>query len=211
MPLTTLNGINPSGGSSPSAAASGLKEWASGDALAATDLITDLRDEQEAARLGLLSGLLAGGVCTASALNVTVPVDTVYFARSVWQVVTSAAVIGVPDNATTYLWGCSDGQIRQTSTTTPPTSFDNTTACIIIKATAVSGVITLDFSVAQWARQAWGAARVTTENNPSFAPVMDTVPLGATVIIPVGSQQQLFGSLQVSGSLIVRGRLKVTA
>src|SRR5205085_11878234 len=64
-----------------------------------------------------MPGVLSGGVCTVSALNVTVPSGTIYYAEQVW-ITDSAVVQGVPDGTglVTYLWGCSDWQVRQVAT-----------------------------------------------------------------------------------------------
>lgn len=154
-----------------------------------------------------LSGVLEGGVCTVSALNVTVPINTVYVAGGiVWKTLVGE-VQAVTDNATTYIWGCADGEVRITSTTTPPTDFTERTACILTKAVAVSGTATLDNTVQQKAM--YSASRMMSLNNLGLFPSVDSIPSGAVATIPSGSQYRLFGSLTNAGTLTNRGKLRI--
>lgn len=119
---------------------------------------------QEPALYGLLPGVLAGGVCTAAALVVTVPVGTRYFARGVWEVVTAANTINVPDAATTYVWGTSAGTLATSAAAgTAPAGFTRQTACLLTKAVAAAGAATVDNSVQHKARTVDATARIVTE------------------------------------------------
>lgn len=206
MAFKTLSGFT-----SSDVGANGLKQFTSATPPLASDFNNDFTDEQAAAAYGMLAGVLSGGAITAAALNVTIPAGLTYFARQVWINDGSVVTVSVPDASTTYLWGCSDGQIRQTATTTPPSSFDNRTACILTKVVSSGGNAAVDDTARQRARTADGPNHVVSENAPSFAPVMDTIPAGAEVTIAAGSQQFVFDSLLVSGILRVSGKLRITA
>jgi hypothetical protein len=85
-------------------------------------------------------------------MNFGVPVNTVYVAGAmVWKTLVGETKAAT-DNATNYLWGCADGELRVTSTTTPPTGFESGKSCILVKGTAVAGVVTLDHTAQQRAR-----------------------------------------------------------
>lgn len=109
-----------------------------------------------------LSGVVAGGVCTVSGLTVTIPSGTTYYAEMLWSL-TSNATVSVVNGTTVYIWGCSDGVIRTTTSTTPPTSFTTSTACIIAKATASGFVVTLDATAQQQTRYADPSARTVRD------------------------------------------------
>ncbi len=188
--------------------ANGQKSFAG--VLTADDLNHAFNDDQAAPMEGLLAGVLFGGACTASALNVTIPANTIYFARTVW-INDADLVVGVSDGTTTYLWGCSDGQIRSTSSTTPPSSFDTRSACILAVAIAVAGVVTLDRTGQQMGRYADGAAHLVSENAPVVAPVADTIPAGASASVPAGSQLQVMETLTIAGVLTIGGKVRVTS
>jgi hypothetical protein len=109
-------------------------------------------DAYQEARLQNLPGVLSGGVCTESGLVVTVPAGTVYVAGGqVWSTA-SGETVGVADDATTYIWGQRDGLLAITATTSPPPGFEDGGACLLVKAVAAAGVVTLDLSVQHRAR-----------------------------------------------------------
>jgi hypothetical protein len=207
MAFRTVAGFNPLGGSAPAANANGLYPISGVVTGANWDKVH--RDLVEGARQQSLSGVISGGVCTAALLVVTIPANTYYIAGGIVWYNTGAETAGVSDDTTTYLWGCSDGVIRPTATTTPPTDFTASTACIITKAVAVSGVATVDNSVQQRARTADSTNRVIGENAGVFAPVLDTIPSTFRGVIESGSQYNLFGSFTNSGSIVCRGKLRV--
>jgi hypothetical protein len=207
MAFRTVAGFNPLGGSAPAANANGLFPM-SGPVSGANWDKTHL-DLTQAARQQSLSGVLSGGVCTAALLVVTIPANTYYIAGGIVWYNTGAETASVSDAATTYLWGCSDGVIRPTSTTTPPTDFTAATACIITKAVAVSGVATVDNSVQQRARTADHANRVVSENAGVFAPNLDTIPATFRGVIPAGSQYPVYDKFTNAGTIVISGKLRV--
>ncbi len=194
-----VSGGAPGGGgfvraTSGSPLSSGLLNQNSGDAMAA-------------AVNALPAGLVSGGACTASGLNVTIPSGTRYVARTRWTF-DADQVVAVPDGATTYLWGCSDGVVRQTATTTFPTGYDQSSACILAKAVAASGVVTLDPGAAQWAR-AWDSNSRCWDNGGVWAPQPYVVSTGSMAVVPASHQQRLYGDVPIYGTLMVTGRLRV--
>lgn len=211
MAFKTINGFDPTGGTNP-VGTPGTKDFASGP-LSSADLKNSFRDTLNAGIYQLAAGVLVGGVCTVSGLVVTVPSGTVYFAQQTWQG-TSDTTISVPDNSTSYVWGCSDGVLRLTSSTTPPLGFVRAQCALLVKATAVSGVVTLDLTVQDDARYVDNTNRVVYEYNAQIGmgwqSEMDTIPTGVSVVIPAGYQQTLFDSLTVYGTLTIYGRLRVT-
>ena len=136
MAIQTMAGTTPA-----QANANGLQGVKAGYPLIDTVYNGDQRDIQEGHVQALLAGVIAGGVCTASGLNVTIPNGTIYYARQVWQL-TADVVISVPDAATTLLWGCCDGVIRQTASSFP-SGYDGTNSCLIAQGTASGGTMTL--------------------------------------------------------------------
>jgi hypothetical protein len=144
MAITTLSGTLPT-----SVTAAGVRNYTTGDAVSAAGLQADLGDAYAPAMYCLPSGVVLGFACTASGLGVTIPAGSVWYARQVW-LVTTDTVVTVPDNSTTYLWGCSDGVIRQTSTTTAPTGYSAYTAAIVAQVSASGGVATVA-AYKQWA------------------------------------------------------------
>lgn len=199
MAWTTLAGTT-----AAAADAYGLKTLASGAAPSANDFNYNWRDAIRGGAWALQPGVISGGVCTAANLVVTIPQNTIYYARSQWTNADAAATSTVPDDATTYLWGCSDGEIRQTANTTPPLGYDVSTACILCKATAAGGTATVDLTVQQKARLA-DNARILTANNQtdSYTLVIGdagkvievnkgsaatvTIPANASVAFPIGT------------------------
>jgi hypothetical protein len=154
-----------------------------------------------------LAGVIEGDVCTASVLDVTIPINTVYVAGGmVWKTLVGE-VQAVTNDATTYIWGCADGELRVTSTTTPPTGFEGGKSCIIVKAVAASSVVTLDHSVQQKAMVA--ASRMMSLNNMGLFPSVDSIPSGAAATIPQNSQYRVFESFTNAGSLIIQGKLRI--
>ena len=142
--------------------------------LSADNLNTLGLDLLSPARESLLAGVLSGGICTASGLNVTIPANTSFVAQQYW-VTESSVVVSVPNSATTYIWLCADGQSRQTTTTTPPDGFTLYTACIATKATAAGGNATLDNTVQHKARSVDPETRIVTDGNLSIDPEGETV------------------------------------
>lgn len=171
----------------------GVNEWVTGDMPTAAEFNANFRESIASLARAHLSGLLAGGVCTASGLDITVPSGTTYYSRVGWTL-TDDEVVTVPDEATTYIWACSDGVLRQTDSTAPPSGFDGSTACIVTKAVASSGTAALDNSVAQWARRVDASAREVTEGPMRVnyqegvvaVPLLD-LPEGAAPVPPSGA------------------------
>lgn len=184
MGFQTYGGSNPAGSGSAPVLHNGLQGVSDGEPFIAATQNADEQDLQAPCAYANLAGFLTGGNCTAAALNVTIPAGTSYFAKSVW-ITSGAIVVGVPDSATTYLWGCSDGIIRPTTTLVLPTGFDAQSACLLVKAVAVSGVITLDNTVRQRGRYADRATRKVQDGPLSLDyanAVIDTS--GAALQIP---------------------------
>lgn len=150
--------------------------------------------------------MLAGGACTADGLVITVPSGTHYLARNVWYA-DGNAVVSVPDEATTYIWGCADGETRITSSTTPPTGYDERTACILCRVVATSGVATVDLSVQQRARRTIG--HQVFEGSGAWAPTPDVIASGGVAHVPDGHQIRLMDALTVYGELVVFGKAAV--
>lgn len=171
----------------------GLNEWVTGDMPTAAEFNANFREGIAVSDRALLSGLLAGGVCTALDLDVTIPSGTTYYARVGWTL-TDDEVVAVPDEQTTYIWGCADGVLRQTDTNAPPTGFDGDTACLITKAVASGGSAVVDNSVGQWARRVDSSTRTVTEGPMAVdyaegvvaVPLLD-LPEGAAPTAPVGA------------------------
>lgn len=163
---------------------SGLHEFIAGTPFVAATQSLDLRDLQQAAAQSLLAGVMAGGPVTVSGLVLTFPAGFTYWARQVWQA-SGTTTYSVPDASTTYVWACSDGVIRPTSTVLSPTGFDGRSCCLVCKAVAAGGVATLDFSGQQRARTADATARKVQDGPLSLdygAGVVDTS--GAALRIP---------------------------
>lgn len=158
MSLTTISGLNPAGSSSDAVQPSGLYEFSDGDAFIAGDQNKDLQDLQELGRQAQLAGVHVAATITASGLTLNFPAGFQYFARQIY-LMSGTTTFAVPDGSISYVWGCVDGILRRTANTTPPASFDATTACILVKATASAGVVTLDATVQQKSRYADPAAR----------------------------------------------------
>src|SRR5688500_8254714 len=131
MPIETING---SAASHLMMGDSGLLEVTG--PLSAADLLANFEDTQAPALYGFLPGVLSGGVCTAATLTVTVPTGTLVYCRSVWFF-NSAATKVVSDAATSYVWLCSDGELRTSaSATVAPVGYTMQTACLLTKAVA---------------------------------------------------------------------------
>lgn len=140
----------------------GILEVAADEVLFASDLHAIHESLQAAPAYSHLAGVMEGGVCGAVGLNVIIPAGTRYFAWQEWYTADSYSQ-AVPDDDVTYIWGCSDGQVRTTDSTTPPASFDARTAALITKATAAAGVVTIDNTVQQKARFANSSTRQVTD------------------------------------------------
>lgn len=140
MGWLTLGGIAPA-----SIGSAGTRAF-SGGPLASADLSAAIADALNPLAKLWAAGVVAlgAGRITASGLNVSIPIGTIVYAGQAFAVVTSAAVITVPDSLTSWIWLCSDGQMRSTSTPTPPARFDATTAALLCVATAASGTATID-------------------------------------------------------------------
>ena len=191
------------------AAPSGINEWVSGDTPTAAEFNNNLADAYGYPYYSVLAGVMSGGVCTFATLVVTVPTSTIYYARQLF-VSDSGTNITVPDAATTYVWGCSDGELRITSSTTPPASFDTRTACILCSVAASGGVITsIDLAVQQRCRYADPANRVQGENAGLWAPIPDSIPSGLTLDIPTDHQITVWDELLVTGTVYVSGKLRL--
>lgn len=195
-----------SGTIAANAGASGLIEWSAGDGLAASDINANYADGQAPFMYGLPSGVLSGGACTAVGLVVTVPTATHYLARNVWYA-DGNAVVSVSDEATTYIWGCADGELRTTANTTPPTGYDERTSCILCRVVATGGVAAVDMSVQQRARHTVG--HQVFEGSGSWAPTPDVIVRGAVAHVPDGHQMQLMDALTVYGELVTYGTMHV--
>lgn len=162
------------------------------------------------ARKSLLSGIIAGGVCTIATLAITIPTGTAFLAGGQYWVSDSTTQVNVTDIPTTYVWGCSDGIFRLTTDTTPPTGFDDNRSFILLKASGTGGgAATIDLSVQQKARVVSPTSRFLTENAAGIAPVADTIPLGSSVSVPLGSQLAIMDKLTISGSLTIQGKIRV--
>lgn len=184
----------------------GLPELSDGVPLLAATMNKLLRDLQPASYNAQFAGVLAGGVCYTEALDVKIPAGTSYFAKQVWTL-DALQSVSVSDDATTYLWGCSDGVIRVTDDTNPPDGFDATTACILTRANAANGYATIDNTVQQRARVARGDNRFVSDNG-GFMPQPISIPEGVTCLIDVGFQYIFQCPFEVNGTLIVNGRGK---
>ena len=98
----------------------------------------------------MLSGVLSGGVCTETALNVEVPANTIFVAGAVVWKNAAMETCGVPDDDTSYVWGCADGQLRYSDAIgTQPPGFTGSLSCLLCEAVAASGVLTINNAV-QW-------------------------------------------------------------
>ncbi len=142
--------------------AMGLQGVTTGMPLQADAYNADARDIQEGHVQALLAGILAGGTCTAAgALNITIPSGSTWYARQVWTL-NADVTIGVAASVTTYVWGCSDGVIRQT-TSGLPSGFDATTAVLLTTATATSSTASVSNTGQHIARQVDRSNRVVTD------------------------------------------------
>jgi hypothetical protein len=153
MAFNTISGNVPGGGPGQTDDL-GVYKYSAQSPLTAASLIASFRDALQALRYQTLPGVLAGGVCTVAGLVVTVPTNTIYAAGSAIWTNSGAETKTVTDDVVNYIWGRSDGLLDITTTTTPPPVFEGGNACIIVKATAVTGVVTLDHSVQHRARTA---------------------------------------------------------
>jgi len=201
MPWQTLNGTT-----AANAGTSGLKEFGSGDAIGATDLLRDMKDPQDALVYRTAPGVLYGGVCTCAALTVTIPTGTLVFCRSVWHA-NGAMTQVVTDDATTYVWLCSDGETRITANTTPPTSYDTRSACILCRVVAASGTGVVDLSVQERARYSTG--RFVGGGPGAFASIPDVIPDSGYGVVADERQLRIMDDLTVYGDLVVHGKLRV--
>lgn len=207
MAFTTIKGYDPT-----QADADGLLPFgeAGYTTLNKTQFRNTLKELLQGRQYQNLAGVLAGGVCTASDNNVTIPANTYYIAGGIVWYNTGAEVKSGLAEGTNYIWGCSDGEIRETSSTTPPTDFTTKTACILTKGVTASGVTTLDNSFQQRARTVDGTNRIVGENAKVFAPVLDTIPAGFVGVVPSGSQYVVHGKLTLSGGkLTLQGKLRL--
>lgn len=178
------------------------------------DWINSFLDTQQVARYESLCGVLEGGVCTVAALIVTVPTGTIYVAGGMVWKTTSSETKQVTDGsgspATTYLWGCCDGELRTTSDTTPPPGFEGNKSCVITKTSALNGVATLDNSVQQKAQYASHTARFVSPSNLGLFATPKRVPTGGVAVIPDGSYLEVRAAIsdfivQGTAELILRG------
>ena len=147
-------------------------------------------DTLQESRYQHLSGVLSGGVCTVSGLVVTVPASTVFVAGGMVWTNASGETQSVTDDATSYVWACADGQLRITSTTTPPTGFDSGKSCILTRAVAVSGTATIDNGVQHRAETADHTNRMI---GGAFAVTPTNLPSGGYYVVNGNSQYVVFG------------------
>lgn len=201
--------VTDSGLTSSQVDTNGVRKWADVTTLGATDLTKAGQDAQAAEKYDALPGILTGGECLPFTLSVTIPAGTSYFARQVWY--TSAIInFAVGDNQVSYLWCCSDGIVRSTASAgTLPSSFDVTTCCLLCKATALGGVVTVDNTVQQRARYANPTLRAVTEGSDFFAGVMDTIPAGVVGVVGPVSQVRIYDKLTVQGRLVINGKVRI--
>ncbi len=146
----------------------------------------------------LLPGIVAGGTVTSLGLgDARIASGTTYYAEMFWTIGTTTVVaVSGTDGAVTYIWGCSDGQIRTTTTTTPPTNFTTTTACIIAKCTTTGGAETFDTSSQQWARYANPTTREVRDGILTISPTSLKVGGGAGLTKVLSATATLyFGSV----------------
>lgn len=210
MAFTTLQGFTPT---QTAETANGVPNW--GDSAtgfqtpSGADWQNAFVDGFASSNRQHLSGVLSGGVCTAALLVVTVPANTYYVAGGVVWFNASAETTSVTDGATNYVWGCSDGLLRTTTTTTPPTDFEDGKACILTMAVSTGGVATLDNSLQERARSADYTNRVIGENSGVFAPVLATLPSGGVFVIPSESQYNVIGNWYNYGTLVNNGTLRI--
>lgn len=192
----------------------GLIVWGSApyDTISAAALNATLKDSQNADYYGLLPGVLVEQVLTATGLTLNVPVGLVYYARQVW-VSAGTTTLLLPDNATSFVWLCADGVLRYTaSASVYPTSFDGQSCALLARCVTLSGVVTtIDTSVRQYARRAYGGGRIAAENAAHWGPTPDSIPAGVTLVVPAGSQLWLFGSLSGDGVILGDGKVRVDA
>lgn len=167
-----------------------------------------LKELTQAGQYQSLAGVLSGGVCTAAANVATIPANTTYIAGGIVWFNAAAHTESLADG-TLYLWGCSDGEIRTTSDTTPPVGFTSKTACIITRAVTTASVSVLDNSYQQRARTADGTNRIVSENALVFAPLMDSVPSAFAGVIPAGSQYPVWDKFTNSGKIVLQGKLRI--
>jgi hypothetical protein len=159
MALTTLAGSTPT-----QVQTSGINEFRTGPFVASVQTL-DLRDLQELTRQSALAGVQISGAITATGLVVSIPAGLQYYARQLW-VASGTTTILVPDGSTSYVWGCSDGLLRvTTSGGSPvlPTSFDARMCCLLCKAVAVAGAVTITTTLQQTARYADATNRLVRE------------------------------------------------
>jgi hypothetical protein len=215
MAIKTIAQLDPAGtvGGVP-VGTSGLKEWTNSDGMYGTHLTADFKDVQAISSHQLLCGVTAGGVCTGSALTVTVPSGTEVYAFVMWTLDANATYL-VGDNLVTYLWLCSDGIVRQTFTTTQPATFLRNQCCLLCKYTTVAGVGTMDLSVQDQARTVSALYRTILELNAvngfGFQSMPDVFPVGSAVTIPANYTARVFDGFVNNGTIVVNGRLRVEA
>lgn len=201
MPWQTVNGTT-----AANAGTSGLKEFAAGDTIGATELLRDMRDPQDALVYQTAPGVMYGGACTVAGLTVTIPSGTLVFCRSVWYA-NGAMTQVVTDDATTYVWLCSDGETRITANTTPPATYDARSACILCRCVASSGTAVVDLSVQE--RAAYSAGRYVGGGTGAFSAVPDVIPDSGYGVVADERQMHIMDDLTVYGELIVHGKLRV--
>jgi len=160
-------------------------------------------------RKTFLSGIVAGGVCTVSTLTVTIPIGTAFVAGGQFWVSPTITTVIVANVAITYVWACSDGQMRQTTDTTPPTGFDDNRSFVLLIANAGAGTATLNLSVQERARTIYQSARFVSQNSPGIAPTADLIPGVGIVVVPAGSQLIIMDSMTCHGTLTVHGKMRI--
>jgi hypothetical protein len=178
--------------------------------LNATQLRNTLKDIMQAFRYGNLAGVLSGGVCTASGLVVTVPANTFFVAGGMVWFNESNHTESFADAASTWLWGCSDGLLRQTTTSAQDPDFLGDASCLITFGVAASSVVTLDNGLQQRARTADHTNRVIGENAGVFAPQLMTLPANQVFVIPENCAYNVTGDFYIYGTLVNYGTLRVT-
>lgn len=148
MTFVNLSGQLPAGVGASQVGSNGLKAFSASSALAADDLNNTYKDVQLPLTYLLQPGVTTTGSITASGLVVSFPSGFAFFAQNVW---TNNATVTttVTDGTTTYIWGCSDGNLRKTSSSTQPTGYTGSGSCLLCSATASGGTATIDISAQQ--------------------------------------------------------------
>lgn len=151
----------------PTANDDGYREWVTGETPTAAEFNADRYDALATHARANVSGMTSDPTCTASGLTVTVPVGTSWYARVGWEVVTSAVTVDVPDDSDSWLFCCSDGNIRGSASASPPAGFDAETSCLLCKVSAAGGTATV-LNGERWFARRRSSDRVVLEGPMEF-------------------------------------------